>query len=190
MAVYIRSLDGSTIIGMDAVEVVSYERSANVTTSTIFNGARRSDHVHSNLPVISFNGVVTTTKVRNTYPSPRDFRKALDTLIDSYELLSFFGTRDGAIPDLNRCYLTSFNVTRDTDHGDSLLASVTLQQLDINDSLQATTLTVPAQSTEGQLAGNPNNASEGTKTENTQEVRSTIARRLADSGIEVIGDIF
>ncbi|MCP3683342.1 MAG: hypothetical protein GY861_11695 [bacterium] len=184
--VFLRSLDGSTVISMDAVTSASYTRTVDVTTSTVFDGSKRSDHVHPNLPSVSFSGVVTTSKVRNTYPSPSDFRRLVDELIDSFELMTFYGTDDGAIPDIDNCYITSFSVERDTTYSDSLLANVTLQQLDISTALTATTITTPRSDTNDQLADNPSKSSDGTKTENTTETDKTIAKQLADQGINAV----
>ena len=169
--VFIRSLDGSTVISMDAVTSATYTRSATVSTSTMFNGSKRSDNVHSNLPIVTFTGVVTSTKIRDSYPSPALFRAFLDELIDSYEVMSFYGTEDASIPDLDNCYITSFDVTRDVEHSNGLVANVTLQQLDISNAVQATTITAPA--TE-EVADNPDKASDGTKTEIKPVIPSTI----------------
>jgi hypothetical protein len=166
---------------MDAVEMVSYNRSVNVSTSTMFNGVSISDHARSTLPVITFNGVVTNTKLDQKFLKPKDFRKAVDSLIDSGELMSFFGTRDGAIPNLKRCYITSFEVSRGVSEADSLLATISLQQLDISNALQTTTFTAPALATDGQMAGNPDSSKSGSKTENTKEVRKTILKSLGVS---------
>lgn len=181
MSVFIKNSDGSTIIGMDAVEMVSYTRSVNVSTSTMFNGVSISDHARSTLPVITFNGVVTNTKLDQKFLKPSDFRKAVDSLIDSGELMSFFGTRDGAIPNLKRCYITSFEVARGVSEADSLLATISLQQLDISNALQTTTFTAPALVTDGQMAGNPDSSKSGSKTENTKEVRKTVLKSLGVS---------
>ncbi len=173
MSVFIKNNDGSTVIGMDAVEMVTYSRNVNVSTTTMFKGGNISDHARSELPVITFNGIVTNTKVDQKFLKPNEFRKALDTLVDSGQLMSFYGTRDGAIPNLKRCYITNFEVSRGITEEDSLLATITLRQLDINNSLQKTTLYAPSQATDGQMSSNPDSSKSGSKTENTKEVRNT-----------------
>lgn len=179
-AVFIRSLDGNTVISLDAISSVTYARTAEVTTSTMFNGSKLSDNVHANLPTVSFQGVVTSFKMRDTYPSPTEFRRLMDELLDSYELMTFYGTDDGAIPDLNNCYIIAFNVTRDVDRSNALLADVTIQQLDISTSISATTITKPAEATDGQMADNPSKSKDGTTTENSEKTRRTVAQIALD----------
>jgi hypothetical protein len=169
-AVFLRSLDGSQIIGLDATSAVQYSRKVNVSTSTMFNGSKLSDNVHPDLPVIQIEGVISSFKMRDTYPQPAEFRRLLDELVDSYEVLNFFGTDDGAIPDINNCYITDFNLTRDVEHSNSLAVSISIQQLDFSNSISATTITKPAESTDGQMADNPTKAKEGTTTNNTPQV--------------------
>lgn len=181
MSVFIKNSDGSTVIGMDAVEMVTYSRNVNVSTTTIFNGAKISDHARSDLPVITFNGIVTNTKIDKKFLKPSEFRKALDSLVDGGELMSFYGTRDGAIPNMKTCYITNFEVSRGITEEDSLLATISLRQLDVNNSLQKTTLYAPSQATEGQMADNPDSSKSGSKTENTKEVRKTVLKSLGVS---------
>ena len=190
MSVFIKNNNGSTVIGMDAVEVVTYSRSVNVATTTMFNGAKISDHARSDLPVITFNGIVTNTKVDQKFLKPNEFRKALDTLVDSGQLMSFYGTRDGAIPNLKRCYLTSFEVSRGITEEDSLLATITLRQLDINNSLQKTTLYAPSLATDGQMASNPDSSKSGSKTENTKEIRKTVLKAAGVSLADAAENLF
>jgi hypothetical protein len=190
MSVFIKNTDGSTVIGMDAVEVVTYSRSVNVSTTTMFNGSKISDHARSDLPVITFNGIVTNTKVDQKFLKPNEFRKALDTLVDSGQLMSFYGTRDGAIPNLKRCYITSFEVSRGVTEEDSLLATITLRQLDINNSLQKTTLYAPSQATDGQMASNPDSSKSGSKTENTKEIRKTVLKAAGVSLADAAENLF
>jgi len=190
MSVFIKNTDGSTVIGMDAVEVVTYSRSVNVSTTTMFNGSKISDHARSDLPVITFNGIVTNTKVDQKFLKPNEFRKALDTLVDSGQLMSFYGTRDGAIPNLKRCYITSFEFSRGVTEEDSLLATITLRQLDINNSLQKTTLYAPSQATDGQMASNPDSSKSGSKTENTKEIRKTVLKAAGVSLADAAENLF
>lgn len=167
--VFLRSIDGSTLIGLDATESVSYSRTVQVSTSTMFDGSKRSDNVHPNLPRISFQGVISAFKIRNTYPSPKEFRKNLDKLVDSYEVLNFFGTEDDAIPDLSNCYITNYHLERDAGHSNSLIVTITLQQLDITSAVTATKVTKPK--TE-EVAKNPTKSKNGTTTEKKQPVSS------------------
>lgn len=178
---FLTSTDGSTIVGLDSTTSVTYTRTVSVTKNTMFSGVKISDHAHPDLPIINFSGVVTSSKIRNTYPSPQEFRSLVDELIDSQEVMEFFGTDDGSIPDLDSCYITSFDVTRDATYSNSLLCNISLMQLDISNAVTATTITAPAVSTDGQLADNPDSASDGSKTDNTPEVRQTVARQLGVS---------
>ena len=190
MSVFIKNNDGSTVIGMDAVEMVTYSRNVNLSTTTMFNGAKISDHARSELPVITFNGIVTNTKVDQKFLKPKDFRQALDNLVDSGQLMSFYGTRDGSIPNLKRCYITNFEVSRGISEEDSLLATISLRQLDINNSLQKTTLYAPSQNTDGQMTSNPDSSKSGSKTENTKEVRKTFFKSTGLSIAEASESLF
>lgn len=178
MSVFLTGKAGQITITLDAVENVNYSRNVNVSTTTMFNGAKISDHARSELPVVTFNGIVTRTKVDNQYRlSPTEFTKAMDTLVDSGELMSFYGTQDGAIPNLKRCYITNFVVGRDSETSDSIKVTISLQQLDINNALQKTTLYAPSQATDGQMASNPDNSKSGSKTENTAAVRAVLRKK-------------
>jgi hypothetical protein len=171
--VHLLDVTGSTVIGLDATSSASYSRTVEVSTSTMFDGSKRSDNVHPNLPSVTFQGIVTSVKVRDTYPDPTAFRKALDELVDSYELMTLYGTDDKAIPDLDNCYITSFNVTRDAEHSDALIADVSVQQLDITSAVTASTVTVPKND---QNVDNPSTSQDGVTTENTSTIETTIGR--------------
>lgn len=134
--------NGSSI-ALDVTTDLTYSRNGTPTTSTIFNGAKISDHYRPNLPTLNLNGVVTYTKTSSgdNLLSPKEFDTFIDNLMDSQTLLSFIGTYDQAIKDRSNIVIVAYTSTRNVQHSDSLQVSMTLQQLDISNSVTKTTIT-------------------------------------------------
>lgn len=140
----IKSLDGKTLLVLDATEDIEYSRQVAITKNTVFSGSQISDNVNPELPVITFSGVVSYFKVRDTTPSPTKYRKEIDKLIDGKELMSFTGTADNSIPSLKNCYIQNFSVSRDSTVSNGLYVTITLMQLDISTAVSATHISAPS----------------------------------------------
>lgn len=162
--VYLTSVDGTTVIALDATESVDWVRSVSVSTSTIFNGAKISDHVHPDLPSVSFSGVISFSKIRDDFPTPDKFMVLANELIDSFQPMTFYGTEDGAIPSLAQCYITDLSVNRGMTTANALAVNISLQAIDISTSIEVTRVTQPSVKTNGQLSDEANTG-DGTKTE-------------------------
>ena len=169
--VYLSSVDGTTVIALDATESVDWMRSVSVSKSTIFNGAKVSDNIHPDLPSVSFSGVVSFSKIRDDFPTPDRFMVLANQLIDSYQPMTLYGTTDGAIPDLAQCYITDLSVNRGMTTADALAVNISLQALDITTSISATTITQPSVKTNGQLS-DVSDTGTGSKT-NINEIEFT-----------------
>ena len=179
--VYLSSVDGTTVIALDATESVDWMRSVSVSKSTIFNGAKVSDNIHPDLPSVSFSGVVSFSKIRDDFPTPDRFMVLANQLIDSFQPMTLYGTTDGAIPDLAQCYITDLSVNRGMTTADALAVNISLQALDITTSISATTITQPSVKTNGQLS-DQNDTGTGSKEEVTKQ---TLLKALASSGITI-----
>lgn len=161
--VYLTSLDGTTVIALDATESVDWMRSVSVSTSTIFNGAKISDHVHPDLPLVSFSGVISFSKIRDDFPTPDKFMILANELIDSFQPMTFYGTEDGAIQSLAQCYITDLSVNRGMTTSDALAVNISLQAIDISTAIEVTRVTQPSVKTNGQLSDEADTGN-GTKT--------------------------
>lgn len=163
MAVVFLITDNGTLIALDATTQVSRNKSGSVTSNTVQSGSNISDHYHTTLPIISFGGILTESKIRDITPSIENIVGLVDDLMESKQTFTLYGTTDGAIPDLDRCVILDFMVNRDTSTANSLNINLSLQQVDISNSAKLNKETLPAKSTEGQLA-EKKNGGQGTKT--------------------------
>ena len=162
-----------TLIALDATTQVERNRSASLTKSTVQDGSVIADHYHSDLPVISFSGLITDSKIRDVTPSVGNFADLVDGLIESAQPFTLYGTNDGGIPDMENAMITSFNIVRGAENLNSLEVAITCEQIDISKTAKKDGITLPAKSTEGQL-DSEKNAGVGTKTE--PEVKYTQAK--------------
>ena len=156
------SLFGNGVsVSLDVVSDVTYSRSGQPTTSTIFNGAKISDHYRPDLPTLNIQGVVTAikTKATSNYLTPEEFDTFINTLMDSQSLLTFIGTEDQAIKDMSNVVISAYTETRNVKYSDSLKITLTLQQLDISNSVKKTVFTDPL------IASNSSKISIGKTTE-------------------------
>lgn len=167
------SLFGNGVnVALDVVSDVVYSRSGQPTTSTIFNGAKISDHYRPDLPTLNIQGVVTAIKTRTseTYLTPSEFDTFINELMESQSLLTFIGTSDQAIKDMSNVVISSYSETRNVKYSDSLKITLTLQQLDISNAAKKTTV-----SSNSNLSDKPTKASEGKTTDKTKDVKSGLS---------------
>lgn len=183
---WLSNSDNSTILILDATESLQYTRSADVSTSTIFSGAQKSDNVTPRLPIVTFSGITTYTKIRDTYPDPKEYRQGVDSLIDSQELMTFHGTSDNVIPSMDNCYITNFTGERSDKTSSGLQVTITIQQLDLSTAATSTTIenVGDAAMADGDNGQNGNKSS--TSTGSTTEKPMT----LSATGISAVGKLF
>lgn len=164
--VFLYAKDGTTLIALDATTSIERTRSAQMTKSTVQSGATISDHYHSDLPSVSFSGLITESKIRNTTPTVDTFVSLVDALIDAKTPFTLYGTDDGAIPSMDDTLITNCTVVRGIRNLNSLEVSFRCEQLDISKTAKTEAITLPAKTTNGQLASETK-AGVGTKTEPT-----------------------
>lgn len=164
--VFLLSKDGETLLVLDATEEISYSRSASLSENTLQSGVKVSDHYHPDLPTVTFSGLISDSKIRDTSPSVKDYRRLIEELIDSATPFTLYGTWDGSIPSLDNCVILNFDAVKGSGNLNSLQVVITVKQIDFGmraelDSITA--VTIPAKSTEGQLAKD-GDVKTGTKT--------------------------
>jgi len=175
--------DGSSI-SLDAVTDITRTRSATTTTSTIFNGSSISDHYKAGLPMWSVQGVVVATKSRvsNSLHDPQKFRMLMDQYMDSETRFRYVDSnQDLSFGNAKDVVILDYSITRNAKYGDSLLVSLSLQQLDISTSVQKTTITNPNSANDGTLSEPESRAPNGKTTENSKVLQSTFARETGQS---------
>ena len=170
---WLNSLDGSTILILDATQTIQYSRTVDVSTNTIFNGSKISDNVCPQLPVVTFTGISTYMKTRKYYPSPTEYRYYIDELIDSQEVFTFNGSDDWAFPSLNNCCITSFTADRKGTSWKDIEVSITIRQLDISTAATATTISTSSSSTKKTTDEGQNDSSSDTSSGSTTDYTLT-----------------
>lgn len=168
-------------IALDVTTSVEYTKSATISTTTIFNGANISDNYRPDKASITFNGVVSATKTRSNEAgvrTPKEFREMVDNWIDNKYLIRMYGTYDGAIPTLSNLGIQNYNVTRDGTRSDGLAVSFSLKQLDISNSVQKSSVTIPKTSTQGLTSEPSDIISQGKTSENTKQIQTTFSGQL------------
>lgn len=167
-------------IALDVTTSVDYTKSATISTTTIFNGANISDNYRPDKANIIFNGVVSATKTRSNETgirTPKEFREMVDNWIDNKYLIRMYGTYDGAIPTLSNLGIQNYNVTRDGTRSDGLVVSFSLKQLDISNSVQKSSVTIPKTSTQGLTSEPSENTPQGKTSENTTKIKTSLSYR-------------
>lgn len=140
------------LITFDAVESVTISRNASVTQNTVQSGRSLTDHYHSDLPSITFTGIVTSSKIRtvNAAPSPAAFTVLVNDLIDTAEPFTLYGDPPNGIPNLPNCLIVAFEVIKGASNLDSINSAITVQQIDIGEEAQLGFIK-PSIKTNGQL---------------------------------------
>jgi len=151
----------SNILTFDAVTQVEVSRTAALTKNTVQSGKVLTDNYHSEKPIISFSGLVTSSKLRNIAPTPEVFIRLMDKLIDTKEVFTLYG--DGVIPDFDKCFITSFSYVKGLSNLDSLECAIAIQQVDIGEKAKLDVI-APTKATGGQLASTSDTGT-GSKTE-------------------------
>lgn len=170
-------------LALDATTNVGYSRSASISTSTIFQGNNISDNYRPELPVVNVQGIVTATKTRGNEEgirAPSELRGMLDNWVNSKYLIRMYGTYDNAIPSLSNLAISNFEVGRDVNRSDGLTVTLTLAQLDISNSVQLSSVTIPKSNTNGIAAKPSKNTPEGKTSENSEQTRKTVALQIAE----------
>lgn len=174
--------DGGAI-ALDCVTDISKSRSATTTQSTIFNGATMADHYRGQLPVFNVNGVVAALKsrVRDALHSPVKFSKLIDDYIDNETLFTFVDDTEGVLGNHKNVVILDYNITRNVKYSDGLLVSMTLKKLDVSNSVQKTTITKPKAEVEATVGSPEKRTTDGKTTNNTPELKQTVARQTGIS---------
>lgn len=148
--VFLLSKDGNRVLELDATSEMTYNRSAVTSDNTMQSGVKLSDHYHPSLPVVTFSGVITDSKINNRNPiSVATYRKEIEKLMDSATQFTLFGTWDDSIPSLDNCVITQFDCTKGLSNLNSLSVTMTVKQIDFGMRPTKDTLT-PSQALQGQ----------------------------------------
>lgn len=179
--VFLRDQDGN-VITYDAVENITISRSASVTKHTVQSGRKLTDHYHSDLPSITFSGIVTSSKIRDIAPTPAAFTVLVNNLIDTAVPFTLFGDPANGIPNFNNCLIISFEIIKGVSNLDSLQAAITIQQIDIGAKAQLGNL-APSITTKAQLEGEVNTGT-GTKTDTSKDTNKYTQLFKRENGVE------
>lgn len=150
-SIYMLSLDGERYLGLDATTEIRVTRSGEATTNTIQDGSDISDNYHSGLPKISFSGIISNAKLRDTTPTVSEYVDFVNELMDSRVYFTLYSTvshiNQKAIPTFSKCVISNFAYVRGGGKDESLEISLAIQQLDI--SKKAKQGRIPAKKDEG-----------------------------------------
>lgn len=177
---------GSEYLALDVTTSLGMQRDAEVPTTTVFEGktglTQVSDNYRPNTPTITIQGVVSATKTRTNEEgvrSPQEFRAMMDSWIDDGHFIAFYGTNDGAIPNLKNVVIKDYDVVRDVTRSDGLAVSITLKQVATSNAVKATVNTVPKEETKSITAKPSENTPQGKTTDNTNTMANVAKRNNA-----------
>ncbi len=154
---YLFSPDLNRNLILDAVFNISSDVSCDVVQTPVESGAFISEHYRRNPRTVSFSGIISDTKVNKEDPlSVQEYVSGINSIIDSKEYFTLY-TDAVNIPNLEKCLIQSFGLTRDQSTGVGLSVTITVQEVLIIDRAKPTTLSVSRSST----AGSGTNAKNG-----------------------------
>lgn len=184
---YFYSLDGSTVITLDAIGDLSSSLTASATSSPVQSGFKPTDHYVIDPVVRSISGVISDTKLnkdRNPL-SQKAFESEVNSLIKSKKPFAFISERDG-ITSLPSVLILSFNTTAFS--ADGIQVSMTFREILIEDAAELVDfeLRQPREGSAETTASNKDSGDGGTK-EPTPEERAKTYARIAN---KFIGGLF
>ena len=146
---YLFSPDLDRDLILDAVFNISSDVSCDVVQTPVESGAFISEHYRRNPRTVSFSGIISDTKVNKEDPlSVQEYVSGINSIIDSKEYFTLY-TDSVNIPNLEKCLIQSFGLTRDQSTGIGLSVTITVQEVLIIDRAKPTTLSVSRSSSAG-----------------------------------------
>lgn len=155
---YFIAMDAKTLLQLDCVENLTWGRQGEAAQYTVISGKHKSDHYHPSLRTISFNGMISQTKVGNVTIQPEKYMTEVNKLIDNQQPFEFFiGSNYPQLEDVQNIVITEIQAVRDVETENGLLVSISLKEIDFNDLVSKTTINAPApkpsKGTNGSAAG-------------------------------------
>lgn len=146
---YLFSPDLDRDLILDAVFNISSDVSCDVVQTPVESGAFISEHYRRNPRTVIFTGIISDTKVNKEDPlSVQEYVSGINSTIDSKEYFTLY-TDAVNIPNLEKCLIQSFGLTRDQSTGIGLSVTITVQEVLIIDRAKPTTLSVSRTATTG-----------------------------------------
>lgn len=180
--VFFLAADGETVLVLDVTTNTEVSRSASVSTNTLQNGVKVSDHYHPDLPGIMISGTINSTKVRNITQTPERYVSLINQCMDESVVFTLYGTADGLIPSFANCVISNFGYVKGAK--DSLEVSLAVQQLDFGMKAELDSfaiVTVNPSSATGSSLASKTDPKTGTK---TQIDGFTLTQRALEEGVK------
>lgn len=184
MSMFVLLAETGEEIVIDGVFSNSKQRSATLSTTTVFNGSKISDHYKADLPQFTATGRVCATKTRQrvSLKSPQEFTRLLDYYMDQATRFTYidesFDQVFGLLPNI---MILSYNLDRSVNTSDSLDVTLQLGQIDISTAVKRTTVTRPRQDSAALTSDKASKAKNGSSTENTKKFEETTLRKTGTS---------
>lgn len=154
---YFIAMDSQTLLQLDCVENLTWSRQGEAAQYTVVSGKHKTDHYHPSLRTVSFNGMISQTKVGNNTVMPENYMKEVNKLIDNQQPFEFFiGSNYPQLEDIQNVVITEIQATRDVQTENGLLVDISLKEIDFNSLVSKTTIKPapkPSKSTNGNAAG-------------------------------------
>ena len=154
---YFIAMDSQTLLQLDCVENLTWSRQGEAAQYTVVSGKHKTDHYHPSLRTVSFNGMISQTKVGNNTVMPENYMKEVNKLIDNQQPFEFFiGSNYPQLEDIQNVVITEIQATRDVQTENGLLVDISLKEIDFNSLVSKTTIKPapkPSKSTNGSAAG-------------------------------------
>lgn len=139
---YMFSPDLKRDLILDAVFNISSDVSCDVVQTPVESGAFIAEHYRRNPRTVSFTGIISDTKINKEDPlSVQQYVSGINNIIDDKEYFTLY-TDAVNIPNLEKCLIQSFSLSRDQSTGIGLSVNITVQEVLIIDRAKPTTLNI------------------------------------------------
>lgn len=187
--VYLRSNNGS-LLALDVTTNVSKSRSSSITSSSVQSGASVADGYTLSNPTLTFSGVCTATKIRETkgdsyFLHPYDLDLEINSMMESQEKFILYGS--DLIPNLEDVVITNYSTTQ-SQYEDTVDVNITVEQVFVSEAARLSDFTksiqvAPSSKSNGAYE-NEVNSGDGKKTE------IEASKSLLDTTLDYYGGLF
>ncbi|AUR87562.1 hypothetical protein NVP1101O_151 [Vibrio phage 1.101.O._10N.261.45.C6] len=174
------SLDGKTVICLDATTSVGYSRENTSTQHSVMSGATVSDTYRIGNPQIAISGLCTYSKSasQRKRPNPQELEREINKIIENYTRVDLTG--NSLIPSLADCVILSVSVTQDR-YLDAVNVSLVFEQQYVTNKAKVGKIKVPSSKTGGQnnaTANGGSGASTAVGEKKEQEYKKTLFKKI------------
>lgn len=178
---YLFSPDLNRNLILDAVFNISSDVSCDVVQTPVESGAFISEHYRRNPRTVSFTGIISDTKVNKEDPlSVQEYVSGINSIIDSKEYFTLY-TDAVNIPNLEKCLIQSFGLTRDQSTGIGLSVSITVQEVLIIDRAKPTTLNVKRTDSGANAKDNKDKPEKNSGDKSTKQQDTSVLKQLSEN---------